>query len=83
MPTPAEQQFIDAWRYAAPRLEEIKRQELRQLDENAGLRMIAASQTIEPASSGLIQFQAWMMRLRVTEMQKLIAQHNTQAASPQ
>lgn len=83
MPTPAEQRFIDAWRYAAPRLEEIKRQELRQLDEHAGLRMIAASQPIESASSGLIQFQAWMMRLRVTEMQKLIAQHNTQAANPQ
>lgn len=67
-----EQRFIDAWRYAAPRLEEIKRQELRQLDEDAGLRMIGAGRVTETASSGLIHFQAWMMRLRVIQMQKQI-----------
>jgi len=52
MSTPPEQRFIDAWRFAAPRLEQIRREELRQLDEDAGLRMIGAGEPTEHARSG-------------------------------
>ena len=83
MPTPAEQRFIDAWRYAGPQLEEIRRRELRELDEQAGLRMLGANVPVQHAESGLIQFQAWMMRLRVIEMQRTIKQLAAAASPPQ
>ncbi len=82
MPTEAEQRFINAWRYASPRLEAIRCQELRELDENAGLRMLGADSPAQHPSSGLIHFQAWMMRLRVIQMQERLMQHAGSAAVP-
>ena len=70
MPTDAEQKFIQAWRYATPELEEIHRRELLELDESAGLKMIGAAAQPERPPSGLIEFQAWMMRMRVIELEK-------------
>lgn len=74
MPTEAEQRFIQAWRYAAPELEKINRRELRELDEAAGLRMIGAPVQPEHSRSGLIEFQAWMMRMRVIQLNKQLSQ---------
>ncbi len=73
MPTEAEQRFIQAWRYAAPELEKIKRRELQELDEAAGLRMISAPAQPERPYSGLIEFQAWMMRMRVVQLTKQLS----------
>ena len=81
MPTEAEQRFIQAWRYAAPELEKIRRRELLELDESAGLRMIGAVAQQDRPRSGLIEFQAWMMRLRVYQLlqQRAVEQTPTQA----
>jgi len=71
----AEKRFIEAWRYAAPRLEEIRCAELRELDEAAGLKMIGGGEPSEDErldsalTSGLAHFQGWMMRLRVMQLQ--------------
>ncbi len=51
-----------------PELEKIKRRELEELDESAGLRTIGAPVAFERPYSGLIEFQAWMMRLRVMQL---------------
>ncbi|MEM6691380.1 MAG: hypothetical protein AAF664_18275 [Planctomycetota bacterium] len=75
MPTEAEQRFIDAWRFAAPRLEAIRQQELRKLDESDGLRMLGTTGDRSNPTSGLIEFQSWMMRWRVRQ---LLDQHETQ-----
>lgn len=77
MPTDAEQRFIQAWRYAAPELEKIQRRELRELDESAGLRMIGAPAQSDRPDSGLIEFQAWMMRMRVMQLEARLSQHHT------
>jgi len=81
MPTEAEERFIQAWRYAAPELEKIRRRELLELDESAGLRMIGAVAQQERSRSGLIEFQSWMMRLRVYQLlhQRPLQQTPTQA----
>lgn len=66
MPSDQEKTWLRAWRFAGPRLEEIRRRELREMDEKQGLRWLGAkpaSQT-PTATSGLIEFQWWMMRLR-------------------
>ena len=72
MPTEQEQNWIDAWRYAGPRLEQIRRDELRSLDESAGARLLGAGvqRPANTPSSGLATFQAWMMRLRVLELMR-------------
>ena len=77
MPTEAEKRFIEAWRYATPELEKIKRRELQELDEAEGLRMIGAPAQPERLSSGLIEFQAWMMRMRVLQLQKELSQKHS------
>jgi hypothetical protein len=77
MATEAEQRFIQAWRYAAPELEKIRRRELLELDESAGLRMIGAPAPSERPESGLIAFQAWMMRMRVLQLTKQLSQQQT------
>jgi len=77
MATEAEQRFIQAWRYAAPELESIRRRELLELDETAGLRMIGAPAPSERPENGLIVFQAWMMRLRVVQLMQQLSQHQT------
>ncbi len=74
MPTEAEQRFIQAWRYAGPELEKIKRRELEELDESAGLRTIGGPVAFERPYSGLIEFQAWMMRLRVIQLTRCTQQ---------
>lgn len=66
----SEQRFIDAWRIAAPVLEKVRHQELRQLDEQAGARMIASTSHADHPINGLAIFQSWMMRLRVLELTK-------------
>jgi hypothetical protein len=77
MPTDAEQRFIQAWRFAAPELEKIQRRELRELDDSAGLRMIGAPPNEECPYSGLIEFQSWMMRMRVIELRKRLPPHES------
>ncbi len=77
MPTEAEQRFIQAWRYAGPELDKIKRRELEELDESAGLRTIGAPVAFERPYSGLIEFQAWMMRMRVVQLEKQLSQVHT------
>ena len=66
MPSEAEKAWIEAWRYAAPRLEELRRRELRDMDEHEGLRLMGArdSSDDKAPSSGLIEFQRWMKLLR-------------------
>ena len=69
MPTGQEKQWIAAWRSAGPELERGRNQELRQLDEPAGLQLLGAWTTPEQ-SSGLVAFQALMMRMRVRDLLK-------------
>lgn len=73
MPGDAERRFIQAWRYAAPELEKIQRRELRDLDKSAGLEMIGAPVSPDRPYSGLIEFQAWMMRLRIMQLNEQLA----------
>jgi hypothetical protein len=65
-----EQQWVATWRHAGPQLERIRNEELRSLDESAGLRLLGAGQRSSGQTSGLIAWQAWMMRLRVLELMK-------------
>ena len=67
MPTEQEKQWIAAWRCASPELARIRNQELRQLEDIVGLRLLGAG-TKPEQSSGLIAFQAWMMRMRVRDL---------------
>ena len=66
MPTEQEKKWIAAWRIASPELERIRNQELRQLDDSEGLRLLGAGPNPEQ-SSGLIAFQAWMKRMRIRD----------------
>ena len=67
MPTELEKQWMAAWRRAGPELERIRNEELRQRDDRVGLQLLGAT-LAQPRQSGLIAFQAWMMRLLVTEL---------------
>jgi hypothetical protein len=58
-------------------LEKIQRRELRELDESAGLRMIGAPAPSDRPQSGLIEFQAWMMRMRVMQLEARLLRHQT------
>lgn len=68
MPTEQEKLWIAAWRKAGPELERIRKAELRQLDEKAGLRSLGAGRESNPHAHGLAIFQAWMMRWRVQQL---------------
>lgn len=67
MPTEAEKQWMAAWRRAGPELDRIRRDELRALDCHAGLRLLGAGAGSKE-TTGLIAFQAWMMRLMVKQL---------------
>lgn len=69
MPTDVEKQWMAAWRRAGPELERIRREELQQLDDSAGLKLLGAGSQRQP-QSGLVTFQAWMMRLLIKELTK-------------
>lgn len=69
MPTELERQWMAAWRVAGPELERIREQELRDLDETEGIRLLRGYPQTS-ATSGLIAFQAWMMRLQILEAMK-------------
>ena len=68
MPSEQEKQFVDAWKFAGPELERIRNDELKQLDESAGLKLLGATPAVKPVHTGLAIFQAWMMRLRIMEL---------------
>ncbi len=69
-----QQLWITAWRNAAPELERIRNDELRRLDDSAGLRLLGAGSQTAEVQNGLITFQAWMMRLRVFQLMKKLEQ---------
>ena len=69
MPTELEKQWMAAWRVAGPELERIREQELRMLDEAEGIKLLRGSPQTS-ATSGLIDFQAWMRRLQILEGMK-------------
>ncbi|MFG0256037.1 MAG: hypothetical protein ACF787_13240 [Rhodopirellula sp. JB053] len=66
--TPSEKQFINAWRYAGPELENRKQQKLRELDPNAGLRGLGAGNYRPLPMHGMAIMQSWFMRFRVKQM---------------
>ncbi len=67
MPTDLEKQWMAAWRRAGPELERIRNEELRALDDSAGYKLLGKSNGQHP-QTGLVTFQAWMMRLLVKEL---------------
>jgi hypothetical protein len=71
MPTELEKQWMAAWRRAGPELERIRNEELQMRDDRIGLKLLGALHP-QPQSiqSGLVAFQAWMMRLRVKQLMK-------------
>jgi len=69
MPTEIEKQWIAAWRRAGPELERIRRAELQALDDAAGYKLLGATNVQHP-QSGLVTFQAWMMRHLVKQLTK-------------
>ena len=73
MPSEQEKQFIDAWKFAGPELERIRNDELKQLDESAGLKLLGATAAAKPVLTGLAIFQAWMMRLRIIQLSAEVA----------
>ncbi len=71
MPTELDKQWMAAWRRAGPELERIRNAELRQRDDRIGMKLLGALPP-QPRSdqSGLVAFQAWMMRLLVKQLMK-------------
>ena len=64
-------QWVQQWKNAAPVLQAIRDEELRQLGENDGAKMLGAGGHRAPESfeaNGLAIWQSWMMRLRVIEL---------------
>lgn len=74
MPSEQEKRWIEAWRTAGPELERIRREELRNLSDEAGLEMLGAFAGADQQSNGMVIFQAWMSRLRILELQKQLKQ---------
>ena len=70
MPDEQEKRWIAAWKLAGPKLQEIREEELRGLDEDAGLKLLGARSERPATLHGLAVFEAWMMRWRILEMQK-------------
>jgi hypothetical protein len=60
---------VETWRTAGVELEAVRRRELRSLDTQEAIRQIfgeedAAFPSPGPATSGLVEQQAWFARLR-------------------
>ncbi|MCX7388680.1 MAG: hypothetical protein NTX48_18615 [Planctomycetales bacterium] len=69
MPTELEKQWMAAWRRAGPELERIRNEELCVRDDRIGMKLLGAVQPqLGSAQSGLVTFQAWMMRLLVKQL---------------
>ncbi|MGV2336666.1 MAG UNVERIFIED_CONTAM: hypothetical protein LVR18_22030 [Planctomycetaceae bacterium] len=80
MPTETERLWLAAWRRAGPELERIRREELRNLPETPQIEASenpATSDAREKASSGLVAWQQWMMRLRILELRKQLRSHDS------
>jgi hypothetical protein len=60
--------WVDTWRRAEPELDRIRRAELQALDTREAVRQIFGTNvpiaSPAPASSGLVEQQAWFARLR-------------------
>ena len=62
--------WVDTWRQAGPLLEEIRRQEVRDLDTNETIESLSFHADFSQApyrpdpTSGLIEQQRWFMKLR-------------------
>jgi len=71
MPTELEKQWMAAWRLAGPELERIRNEELRLRDDRIGMKLLGGLHPQPQLNqSGLVAFQAWMMRLRVIQLMK-------------
>jgi hypothetical protein len=69
MPTPNEQRWLAAWRYAGPELQRIRNEELRNLD-NTLVPSTPEPPAESPYENGLVILQAWMMRFHCLQLQK-------------
>lgn len=67
MPTEQEKRWIEAWKKAGPELERIRNEELKNLSDTAGLKLLGAFRSGPSTLSGLITLQSWLMRFRVLE----------------
>jgi hypothetical protein len=60
--------WVETWQRAAPELERIYRAELQAIDTQEAIRQIFGSYVYSaapaPATSGLVEQQAWFMRMR-------------------
>jgi hypothetical protein len=70
MATPEQKLWVEAWRRAGPRLQQVRDAELKSLDENAGLRFLNSKPSADPRQSGMVAFQAWMMRWKALQLQQ-------------
>lgn len=69
-----QQLWIAAWRRAGPELERIRNEELRKLDDSAGLRLLGCGTGKPETQNGLVAFQSWMMRMRVLQLMEQVEQ---------
>ena len=53
MVTEQEKQFIDVWKFAGPELERMRNDELKQLNESTGLRLLGATVALGELNHGL------------------------------
>lgn len=67
MPTEQEKLWIESWKKAGPELERIRNEELKNLSDTAGLKLLGAFRSDPTALSGLITLQSWLMRFRILE----------------
>ena len=72
MATEQEKRWVDAWRIAGPELERLRKQELVDMDEADGLKLLGAFKRDETCMSGLATMQNWFMRWRVIELNRQI-----------
>jgi len=68
-----EQEWMQAWRIASVELPKIRDAELRELDENAGLDLLGASETNMAFMNGLVVQQAWFTRFHLLQLQAELA----------
>jgi hypothetical protein len=77
-----EKSWIEAWNYAGPELERIRRQELQALDTESAIQQCGeeSEQLAKTVSGedtekrhGLEIFQQWMMRWRVMQLEDELA----------
>ena len=77
--TEQEQQFINAWRTAAPELRRLRNEKLANLDDSAGLNLLGANASSTPGMHGMAVMQSWFLRLRAKQLtakiQTLEARH--------